>query len=106
VAGRAAFCYGSVAVRFQRRAGIPVASVGRDAIAILGWGVGEAESGGGSIGGRFVASDGSVGLLVLAAAHQEPLVFPARADVAARLEETGRAWRDGEVSRRTLSSRR
>jgi GH15 family glucan-1,4-alpha-glucosidase len=93
------FGYGSVAVRFERRGDIPIAAVGRDAIAVLAWEVGEAEWGDGAIGGRFVTSEGSVGLLVLAAAHQEPLVFPARADAEARLEETGRAWRDWSAGR-------
>jgi GH15 family glucan-1,4-alpha-glucosidase len=88
------FGYGAVAVRFELRAGIPVAAVGRDAIAVLAWEVGDGERRDGAIGGRFTASAGSVGLIVLAVAHQEPLVLPARADVEARLEETVRAWRD------------
>jgi GH15 family glucan-1,4-alpha-glucosidase len=93
------FRYGAVAVRFERRGDIPIAAVGRDAIAVLAWEVGEAEWGAGAISGRFVTSEGSVGLIALAAAHQEPLVFSARADVEARLEQTVGAWRDWSAGR-------
>lgn len=76
------------------RAGIPVFTRGRDALAVLAWDVGDPSVHDGVVEGRFVAAAGSVGHLVLAAAHQEPLVLPPRAEVAARLAATERAWRE------------
>jgi GH15 family glucan-1,4-alpha-glucosidase len=76
------------------RAGIPVFTRGRDALAVLLWDAGDPNAREGVLEGRFSAVAGGVGHLVLAAAHQEPLVLPARAEVVARLAATERAWRD------------
>jgi GH15 family glucan-1,4-alpha-glucosidase len=81
-------------VRLERRAGIPVAARGRDALAILAWDAGDPAVHDGSVEGGFVSADGSVAHLVLAAAHQEPLVFPARDEVESRLRETAGYWSD------------
>jgi GH15 family glucan-1,4-alpha-glucosidase len=81
-------------VDLDRRAGVPVATHGADALAVLGWDAGEPTVRDGAVNGRFVAADGGVAHLVLAAAHQEPVVFPARDAVETRLEETARSWRD------------
>jgi GH15 family glucan-1,4-alpha-glucosidase len=94
-----AFGYGSVRARFERRGQTPVAVAGRDALAVCSWEAGQAEFEGGSIHGRFEAVPGSSALLVLCAAHQEPLVFPARADVEARLEATIGYWRKWATDR-------
>jgi GH15 family glucan-1,4-alpha-glucosidase len=88
------FGYASAAMRIERRAGVPIASAGRDAIAICSFGAGEATTSDGAISGNFTARVGNTSLLVLSAAHQEPVVLPARADVEARLEATSRAWRE------------
>jgi len=87
------FAYASAATRIERRAGVPVATAGRDAIAVCSFEAGEATTSEGTISGSFTTREGSSGLLVLSAAHQEPLVLPARAEVEARLEATGSAWR-------------
>ena len=87
------FGYASAATRIERRAGVPVATAGRDAIAVCSFEAGEATTSEGTISGSFTTREGSSGLLVLSAAHQEPLVLPARAEVEARLEATGSAWR-------------
>ncbi|HEY8629791.1 MAG TPA: glycoside hydrolase family 15 protein [Gaiellaceae bacterium] len=87
------FAYASAATRIERRAGVPVATAGRDAIAVCSFEAGEATASERTIAGSFTTGAGSSGLLVLSAAHQEPLVLPARAEVEARLEATGSAWR-------------
>jgi GH15 family glucan-1,4-alpha-glucosidase len=80
-------------MRLERRAGVPVAALGPDAWAVLGWDAGEPAVDDGSVAGSFVSADASVAHLVLAAAHQEPLVFPARDEVESRLRGTADSWR-------------
>jgi GH15 family glucan-1,4-alpha-glucosidase len=87
------FGYGDVKMRIERRAGIPVAVSGRDALALCSWEAGEPEYGEQAITGRFSAGEGEGSLFVLSAAHQEPLVLPTRQDAEARLQATGRSWR-------------
>jgi GH15 family glucan-1,4-alpha-glucosidase len=94
-----AFEYAGVRPRLERRGRIPVAVAGRDAVAVCSWEAGEAGLDSGAIYGRFDAEEGSSGLIVLCAAHQEPLVFPSRADVEARLEATSGYWRDWATTR-------
>ncbi len=88
-----AFGYGAVRPRLERRGRIPVAVVGPDALAVCCWGAGETQLDEQAIFGRFEASEGSSALVALCAAHQEPLVFPRRAHVEARLEATIAYWR-------------
>src|SRR5215212_3311269 len=88
------FGYASGATRINRRAGVPTATSGRDAIAVCSFEAGEATTSEGAIAGRFTTWAGSTSLLVLSAAHQAPLVLPPRTEVEARLESTGSAWRD------------
>jgi GH15 family glucan-1,4-alpha-glucosidase len=87
------FGYASTATRIERRAGVPIARAGRDAIAVCSFEAGEATTSEETIAGGFTARAGSTSLLVLSAAHQEPLVLPARGDVEARLEATCSYWR-------------
>ena len=88
------FGYGSARTRIQRRHGHAVAVSGRDALALCSWDAGEPEYAGQAISGRFVLTAGRTSLLALSAAHQEPLVLPARRDVEARLESTASSWRE------------
>src|SRR5438270_2286335 len=88
------FGFTSAATRIGRRAGIPIATAGRDAIAVCSFGAGEAMTSDGAIAGHFTARGGSSSLLVLSAAAQEPLVLPARAEVEARLADTSSACRE------------
>jgi GH15 family glucan-1,4-alpha-glucosidase len=90
--------YGARA-RLERRAGVPVVVRGAEALAVVAWDAGEPAVGDGVVEGRFVAAEGSTAHLVLAAAHQEPLVLPSRADVAARLAATEDAWREWSDAR-------
>jgi GH15 family glucan-1,4-alpha-glucosidase len=87
-------------VRLERRAGVPVAARGKDAVAVLGWDAGEPEVAGGAVEGRFTAGPGGVAHVVLAAAHQEPILLPPRADVESRLTSTEQTWRDWSAGRR------
>ena len=48
---------------------------------------------GGAIRGRFEAREGTRALIALCAAHHEPLVFPARDELEARLDATVATWR-------------
>jgi GH15 family glucan-1,4-alpha-glucosidase len=91
--------YGA-AVRVERRAGVPVVARGMDAIAVLAWDAGDPVVDDGAIGGRFVLADGEAATVVLAAAHQEPLVLPPRDAAEARLAGTEQAWRRWSDSRR------
>jgi GH15 family glucan-1,4-alpha-glucosidase len=89
----AAFGYGGVAPRLERRAWIPVAVAGPNALAVCSWEAGEAQLDEGAIFGRFEARESSSAVIALCAAHQEPLVFPSREQVEARLEATTAYWR-------------
>jgi GH15 family glucan-1,4-alpha-glucosidase len=87
--------YGASAATFSHRAGIPVTSSGADALAVLSWNVDESDSQQhGSTGGAFFTEAGTSSLFALSTARQEPLVFPRRDDVEARLDATVRAWSD------------
>jgi GH15 family glucan-1,4-alpha-glucosidase len=94
-----AFEYAGVRPRVERRGEIPVAVAGRDAVAFCSWEAGAARVDDTSISGRFGAQEGTSALIVLSAAHQEPVVFPSRAGVEARLEATTRYWRDWASTR-------
>ena len=87
-------------LELERRAGVPVVSHGADALAVLAWEAGEATVRNGAVEGRFVAAEGTTADIVLAAAHQEPLVFPSRSETAARLTATVNAWRAWSDARR------
>ncbi|MGW1681524.1 glycoside hydrolase family 15 protein [Saccharopolyspora sp. NPDC002376] len=87
------FGYGTADPRIDRRAGVPIASAGTDAVAVCTWGAGEPVCTGAAIEGGFEIRMGSQAELALSFAHEEPLVVPARSECAARLEETGRRWR-------------
>jgi GH15 family glucan-1,4-alpha-glucosidase len=52
-----------------------------------------------SISGRFTATSAHVALVVLSAAHREPLVFPSRGEVESRVAETIAFWREWVAGR-------
>jgi GH15 family glucan-1,4-alpha-glucosidase len=87
------FGYGAVPPAIERRGSIPVALTGRDALAVCSWDAGEAQIGEGAIFGHFEAEPSTPALIALCAAHQEPLVIPAREHVEARLDATTAYWR-------------
>jgi GH15 family glucan-1,4-alpha-glucosidase len=87
-------------VSAESQAGVPVVAYGRDAFAVIGWDAGETAVEDGAIRGSFSAASGDIAHLVLAASHQEPLVFPARDQAEARLQGTERSWREWTGSRK------
>ncbi|MFD7627413.1 glycoside hydrolase family 15 protein [Streptomyces sp. NPDC059851] len=87
------FGYGTRTTRLVRRAGVPMATAGADALAICAWEAGEPRCEGDSISGSFLTAPGGSALIAMPFAHQEPLVLPARAECDARLERTCAAWR-------------
>jgi GH15 family glucan-1,4-alpha-glucosidase len=86
------FGYATRPARCELRNGVPVFTAGRDALALCSWEAGVPQGEGGSIHGSFEAREGTHALLALAAAHQEPLVLPSRADVERRLDLTIAFW--------------
>jgi GH15 family glucan-1,4-alpha-glucosidase len=79
--------------RLTLHGGVPIAASGRDAVSVLSWDAGEVDVSANAVAGSFQSAVGRSSLLVLSAAHQEPLVFPTRDDVERRLAETERRWR-------------
>ena len=86
------FGYGVAPLRVGRRQGIPVVEVGADAVAVCSFDAGDPTIGQASVSGRFEIGEGQSALISLSFAHQEPLVFPTRAEVERRTEETHEAW--------------
>jgi len=93
------FAYGSRTPRMGRRGVTPVATDGRQAIALSSWAAGEPTVDASSISGEFISRQGETALLVLSGADQEPLVLPRRADVESRLQTTVAFWRDWAAER-------
>ncbi|MEU2289000.1 glycoside hydrolase family 15 protein [Streptomyces sp. NPDC013178] len=87
------FGYGTVPTRLARRAGVPVATAGRDALAVCAWDAGEPACGSATISGCLELGQGRRALIAMPFAHQEPLVLPARSECEARLDATCAAWR-------------
>jgi GH15 family glucan-1,4-alpha-glucosidase len=94
-----AFGYGASEPRLERRGSTPVALHGRDALAVCSWDAGAPEVSERSISGRFEARASGSAVIALCAAHQEPLVFPAREEVERRLAGTAGFWRKWAAER-------
>jgi GH15 family glucan-1,4-alpha-glucosidase len=94
------FRYGEARTRIQSRGAVPVATAGADALAVCSWAAGDSQHDSDRIHGAFEIAGGEVALIAISAAHQEPLVLPARAEVETRLAETLGSWRIW-LSRRT-----
>jgi GH15 family glucan-1,4-alpha-glucosidase len=93
------FAYGSQRPRIQWRGGTPVATGERDAVSLSAWAAGAPTLDEDSISGSFPAIQGATAMIVLGAAHQEPLVFPSRAEVESRFEATIAFWREWAAER-------
>jgi GH15 family glucan-1,4-alpha-glucosidase len=87
------FGYGVQRTRLERRAGVPVATSQAAALALLAWDAGDPALDEDSCTGAFEVREGGRSLLALSAAHEEPLVFPARDEVERRLDGTAAFWR-------------
>jgi GH15 family glucan-1,4-alpha-glucosidase len=88
------FIYGSRPPRFSHRDGTPVATTANDAIAVSSWEAGTPVIDETSISGGYLAREGDQAMVVLSAAHGEPLVLPSRTDVESRLASTTAFWRE------------
>lgn len=86
------FGYGARPTRLGRRRGIPVVESGADAVAICSFDAGDTMIEDASVSGRFEIDGGDKALVALSFAHQEPLVFPTRAGIERRTEETHATW--------------
>ena len=86
------FGYAAGRTTVGRRQGIPVAEAGADAVAIRTFEAGEPRVEAGSVSGRFEIAAGGSALMALCFAHQEPLVFPSRAEIEERSAATAASW--------------
>jgi GH15 family glucan-1,4-alpha-glucosidase len=86
------FGYASARTSIAVRDGVPVASSGTDALAVVSFGLGRPDVADGRITGGSEVRAGSTGMLVLSAASQEPVVVPSRGEVLDRLRRTRDAW--------------
>lgn len=99
---RPRFGYGQRRTQLGRRNGVPVAVSGADALAVCAFAAGAVEVSADSISGRFEATTATDAVIAVCAAHQEPLVFPARTELDTRFSvtlDTWRAWSDGRTYR-------
>src|ERR671930_488955 len=87
------FGYAEAKVTRAHRGRVPVATSGRDALAVCSWDAGDARWNGEAITASFTAAERQTSLLVLSVAHQEPLGLPERSEVEERLVATARSWR-------------
>ena len=87
------FGYGAARSTVGWRQEIPVAEAGADAVAIRTFGAGEPEVDSGAVSGRFEIAAGRSALIALCFAHQEPMVFPSRAEIEERSAATAASWR-------------
>jgi GH15 family glucan-1,4-alpha-glucosidase len=88
------FGYGTRRTVVALRDDVPIAEAGGDAVAVCHFDAGDHEVSEGTISGRFGTAQGSSSLVCLSFAHQEPLVFPGRADVEDRLGRTKAFWHE------------
>jgi GH15 family glucan-1,4-alpha-glucosidase len=86
------FNYGAGTPRCEWRGGIPVATYGGDAVAVMHWDAGTPAWTDREVGAAFEIRDGGRALLAVTGAYAEPLVFPQRGALEARLEITTRFW--------------
>ncbi|WP_055713455.1 glycoside hydrolase family 15 protein [Streptomyces torulosus] len=86
------FGYGAHTPHVARRAGVPVATFGAEAVAVCAWHAGRPQCTADSVTARFRADAGTRALIALPYAHQEPLVLPTRAECEARLDHTTTTW--------------
>jgi len=93
------FEFGNTGSRLQWRGSTPVATGGAVALAFCAWSAGDPKIEAGSVGARFRLAAGEEALLALSAAHGDPLVFPARAEVESRMRASQSYWREWAASR-------
>jgi GH15 family glucan-1,4-alpha-glucosidase len=93
------FHYGQGRTTFDRRGCIPVATCGGHAVAISSWDAGAPVWNAGALQATMTITAGASALIALTAAYEEPLVFPSRRAVEARLAATDRFWKEWTAAR-------
>ena len=86
------FDYGREAPRCEWRYGVPVATWRADAIGVVSWQAGTPAWRDGGVEAEFTIAAGTRVVLAMTSAYAEPLVFPGRAAVEARLARTIDFW--------------
>ena len=87
------FGFGQRRVRFGRRAGVPVATAGAAAVAVLTVNAGMPSTADGHVHGAFTTTAGSRSVVALCGSFGEPLVLPTAADLEERFDFTVAEWR-------------
>jgi GH15 family glucan-1,4-alpha-glucosidase len=87
------FGHGKAETTLEVHGGIPIATDGRDAIAISTWDAGEPAVRNGAITGNLELRDGETALVALSGVHDSPIHFQPRDAVERRLEGTVAVWK-------------
>jgi GH15 family glucan-1,4-alpha-glucosidase len=93
------FGYGQSRTQIGRRAGVPIAEAGPDAMAVLSFEAGEPQGSAEAIESHFTARSGDQALLALSMAHGDPLVFSPRSAIERRTAGTLDYWRSWSKER-------
>ena len=88
------FGFGVRPTSVRRWSGAVVAAQGADACALCTWEAGTPSVNGVEVTGQFKVVGGRRAVVTLSCAHQEPLVFPSRHEVDARLRATVARWQE------------
>ena len=86
------FNYGSGSLQREWRGGVPVATYGSEAVAVMHWDAGTPAWTDQEAGAQFEIREGGRAMVALTGAYAEPLVFPRRRALETRLEGTIRFW--------------
>jgi GH15 family glucan-1,4-alpha-glucosidase len=100
------FGYGMVRTTTSRHDGVAVATAANDAAAVCAWDAGDVEVTAEGVHGSFTARQGSTPTIALSMAHEEPLIFPSRAEVERRLDATIAHWRRWTAGRTIVGRHR
>jgi GH15 family glucan-1,4-alpha-glucosidase len=87
------FDFGQEEVTIGRRNGTPVAKGGRSYLAVFSWDAGEPEHSAEAIFGESTLKEGDTALLCCIGVDNEPIPFPPREEIEARIAGTCRSWR-------------
>jgi GH15 family glucan-1,4-alpha-glucosidase len=88
------FGYGLARTRIETRTPFPIATSGNTAVAICAWDAGQIHVEKDGFAGRFDVDARTRATMALVMTQGEPLVFPSRDDVEARIESTTSFWRN------------
>jgi GH15 family glucan-1,4-alpha-glucosidase len=87
------FDHGEAPTEVRRINGTPVLRGGRDYLAIYAWDAGTPELSAGAVAAEHEFDEGDSGLVVCVAVDNEPIPFPPRDEIEARIDGTAKSWR-------------